>query len=147
MASITGDDGSSAPAYPVTTYGVWGQSRTGSGVVGTSPTGWGVEGASDDGVGVLAYSTNGNAVEAYTYFGNVTERPGQGIAVVGSSDAPYGIGIYGRGPNVGVAAFNWGTENAAYLAGASTAGWFAGPVVVTGALVKVGRRVPDRSSD
>jgi hypothetical protein len=68
MASITGDDRSSAPLVPDTTYGVCGQSSQSSCVVGPSARGIGVEGTRTQ--------LLGSWVEADRVFGQ-SECPGE----------------------------------------------------------------------
>ena len=109
----------------VDTYGVFGLSTNGPGVYGTSSTGHGVHGYSVEGHGVHGYGNSEHGVYGETY-GNWAWRSG----VFGRATGDEANGVTGWASFGGVGVY--GHSESGY------AGYFSGPVHVTGYLSKAG---------
>jgi hypothetical protein len=108
------NSGNGVRGFSSTSVGVFGQSNSSSGVHGFSNTSTGVTGQSNSGAGMWGISTSGNGV-------------------IGQSTN--GIGTYGQSQNhFGLYGFSQNNYGIYAQSGTSFAGYFSGPVNVTGRL-------------
>jgi hypothetical protein len=141
-------------------YGVIGESSSGTGVTGLSSSGYGVIGESSSGTGVTGSSSSGIGVHASSssWIGVLSESPSyfavwgissNGTGVLGDSSSGEGVrgisrwsyGVWGNsvsGPGVGGSSWSGDAVLAVSLSSEGRAGYFDGPVVITGNLSKGG---------
>jgi len=135
-------------------YGVWGsQAGAGTGVYGTSSSGDGVSGFAANGNGVVGSGGDGYGVAGYGNYwpgvygssnaeGVVGESPGNdgvvgrthssySAGVSGHNDHAGGAGVLGDNPS-GIGVRATATGGTGVYAHAATAGYFWGPVTITG---------------